>query len=74
MRRVVYPAPRTLFQQLFGGEDDPDASAVRAERQRAAFINSMPAEVRPVLRRAAMFERFRAGSTLAVLPFELKIE
>ena len=74
VRRVVYPAPRTLFQQLFGGEDDPDASAVRAERQRAAFINSMPAEVRPVLRRAAMFERFTPGHTLAIMPFELKIE
>jgi hypothetical protein len=34
----------------------------------------MPAEMRPVLRRAAMFERFGQGHTLAIMPFELKIE
>ncbi|MBV8856649.1 MAG: signal peptide peptidase SppA [Acidobacteria bacterium] len=75
VRRVVYPAPRTFFQQLFGGDgDDQDAARVRAEQQRAAFINSMPEEMRPVLRRAAMFERFPANQTLAIMPFELKIE
>src|SRR5215207_10064474 len=57
VRRVVYPAPRTLFQQLFGGGDQ-DAASVRAEQQRAAFIIAMPAEMRPVLRCSAMVERF----------------
>ena len=74
VRRVVYPAPRTFFQQLFGGGDDQDAASIKAQQQRAAFINSMPAEMRPVLRRAAMFERFPANQTLAIMPFELKIE
>jgi protease-4 len=74
VRRVIFPAPRTLFQQFFGGGDDPDAATVRAEQQRAAFINSMPAEVRPALRRAAMFDRFGPNTTLAIMPFELKIE
>ncbi|HEX8720267.1 MAG TPA: signal peptide peptidase SppA [Pyrinomonadaceae bacterium] len=75
VRRVVYPAPRTFVQQMLGvGADERDASRARAEQQRAAFINSMPAEMRPVLRRAAMFERFPAGQTLAIMPFELKIE
>jgi protease-4 len=75
VRRVVYPAPRNFIQQLFGGGDgDEDAASVRAEQQRAAYINSMPKEMRPVLRRAAMFERFEQGQTLAILPFELKIE
>jgi protease-4 len=75
VRRVVYPAPRTFFQQLFGGGgDEQDSASVRAEQQRAAFINSMPAEMRPVLRRAAMFERFPQHTSLAIMPFELKIE
>jgi protease-4 len=75
VRRVVYPAPRTFFQQFLGGGDDAeDAARVQAERQRAAFINSMPAEMRPALRRAAMFERFPQNQTLAIMPFELKIE
>jgi protease-4 len=74
VRRVVYPAPRTFFQQLFGGGDDQDAASIKAQQQRAAFINSMPAEMRPVLRRVAMFERFPANQALAIMPFELKIE
>jgi protease-4 len=72
VRRVVYPAPRNFFQQIFGGEDE-DAS-VRAERQRAAFINSLPKEMRPVFRQAAVFDHFRQGQTLAIMPFELKVE
>ena len=75
VRRVVYPAPRTFFQQLLGGGgDEEDAASIKAQQQRAAFINSMPAEMRPVLRRAAMFERFPQNSALAIMPFELKIE
>jgi protease IV len=74
VRRVVYPAPRTFFQQLFGGGDEQDSASVKAQQQRAAFINSMPPEVRPVLRRAAMFERFPQNTSLAIMPFELKIE
>ncbi|MFL6284803.1 MAG: signal peptide peptidase SppA [Pyrinomonadaceae bacterium] len=75
VRRVVYPAPRGLLQQLLGGGgDDEDAASVRAEQQRAAYINSMPKEMRPLLRRAAMFERLGQNQTLAIVPFELKIE
>lgn len=74
VRRVVYPAPRTFFQQLLGGNDEEDSASIKAEQQRAAFINSMPPEMRPVLKRAAMFERFPQNQTLAIMPFELKIE
>jgi protease-4 len=74
VRRVVYPAPRSFFQQLFGGGGEEDAASIRAEQQRAAFINSMPKEMRPVLRRAAMFDRFGQNQTLAIVPFELNIE
>ncbi len=75
VRRVVYPAPRSFFQQLFGGGGgEEDAASIRAEQQRAAFINSMPKEMRPVLRRAAMFDRLGQNQTLAIVPFELNIE
>ena len=74
VRRVVYPAPRTFFQQLFGGSEDNDAASIKAEQQRAAFINSMPREMRTALRRAAMFDHFGQGQTLAIMPFDLKIE
>jgi protease-4 len=75
VRRVIYPAPRTFFQQLFGSGDEQDSASMKAEQQRAVFIDSMPVEMRPALRRAAMFERFgQQGQTLAIMPFELKIE
>src|ERR1700755_651112 len=31
VRRVVYPAPRTFFQQLLGGGSDEDAASIAAE-------------------------------------------
>ena len=34
----------------------------------------MPKEIRPLLRRAAMFEHLGENQTLAIVPFELKIE
>jgi protease IV len=74
VRRVVYPAPRSFFQQLFGIGDDEDAASIKAEQQRVAFINSLPKEMRPVFRNAAMFDRFGQGEMLAILPYELKIE
>src|SRR5947209_5057119 len=73
VRRVIYPAPRTFIQQIFSGEDE-DSASVRAERQRMALINSLPKEMRPVFRQAAMFDRFQQGQMLAIMPFELKIE
>ncbi|PYS84781.1 MAG: signal peptide peptidase SppA [Acidobacteria bacterium] len=73
VRRVIYPAPRTFIQQIFGGEDE-DSASVRAERQRMALINSLPKEMRPAFRQAAMFDRFQQGQMLAIMPFELKIE
>ncbi|HEX3559817.1 MAG TPA: signal peptide peptidase SppA [Pyrinomonadaceae bacterium] len=74
VRRVVYPAPRNFFQQIFGGGDEDESARIRAEQQRAAFINSLPKEMRPVFREAAIFDRFQQGQMLAVMPFELKIE
>jgi protease IV len=72
VRRVVFPAPRSFFQQLFGG-DRNDVSA-QAERQRAAVINSLPKEMQKTFRYAARFDRFGQGEALAILPFELDIE
>ena len=76
VRRVVYPAPRTFLQQIFGGgSDEEDAASIRAEQQqRAAFINSLPREMRPVFRQAAVFDSFPQGQMLAIMPFELKVE
>ncbi|HWS52678.1 MAG TPA: signal peptide peptidase SppA [Pyrinomonadaceae bacterium] len=73
VRRVVYPAPRPLLQQIFGGGEDEEAS-VRALRQQEAFIGSLPKDVQRTFRLAAMFDRFGKGEALTILPFDLKVE
>jgi protease-4 len=72
VRRVVFPAPRPLFQQLFGGGEEE--ASVKAARQQEAFINSLPKDVRRTFRLAAMFDRFGKGEALTILPFDLKVE
>ncbi len=71
VRRVVYPAPRSFFQQFLGGGEDE--TSVKA-REQQTLINSAPREMRRALRHAAVFERFRQGEALAIMPFDLKIE
>ncbi|HZB46543.1 MAG TPA: signal peptide peptidase SppA [Pyrinomonadaceae bacterium] len=71
VRRVVYPAPRSFFQQFLGGGEDE--TSVKAREQRT-LINAAPREMRRALRHAAVFERFRQGEALAIMPFDLKIE
>jgi len=73
VRRVVYPAPRPFFKQLFGGDDEEGAS-VKARQQQEAFINSMPKDMQRTFRLAAMFDRFAKGEALTILPFELNVE
>jgi protease-4 len=74
VRRVVFPAPRTFFQQLFDEDGDEDASSVRARRQQQAVINSLPEDMRRAARYARLFDRVKHGEGLALMPFELKIE
>jgi protease-4 len=75
VRRVVFPAPRPFFQQLFGGDEHEVSAAAQAEqRQRAAFINSLPKEMRRTFRVISRFERFGQNEALAILPFELDIQ
>jgi len=74
VRRVVFPAPRTFFQQLFDEDDDEDNSSVRARRQQQAVINSLPEDLRRAARYARLFDQMKHGQGLALMPFELTIE
>jgi protease-4 len=71
VRRVVYPAPRTLLDQLFGtgGEE----ATVEAQKQNAA-IAALPEDVRRSLRYLSLFEHVRRGETMAMMPFDLRIK
>jgi protease-4 len=72
VRRVIFPAPRSFFEQMFGGGEDQ--AAVKAREQQTALINAAPKEMRRALRYAAIFDRVRPGEAMVILPYDLKIE
>jgi protease-4 len=69
-KRVIFPYPRTLFQGLFGGDDE---ISIQAEQQRAA-LSALPEDVRRTLRYAAMMDHMKRGEAMAMMPFELRIK
>ncbi|HVF55127.1 MAG TPA: signal peptide peptidase SppA [Pyrinomonadaceae bacterium] len=73
VRRVVFPAPRTFLQGIFGGDREDEAS-IKARQQQQALINSLPREMQRTFRHIQMFDRMKAGETLVILPFDLQIE
>ncbi len=75
VRRVVFPAPRNFFARIFGGgDDDEDKATARAHAQQEALLNSMPESVRRTMRVAIMFNHFKEGESLAIMPFDLEIK
>ncbi len=72
VRQVVFPYPRTFFEELWGSEDDDEAS-VKAQQQRAVF-ESLPEDMRRALRYAAMLDRMKRGEVMAIMPFEIRIK
>jgi protease IV len=73
VRRVVFPAPRTFFERLFGVGGDGEATIKAGQEQRAVFA-SLPEDVRRSLRFVALFENVRRGETMAMLPYDLRIK
>ncbi len=73
VRRVVFPAPRTFFERIFG-EDEEDNARARARAQHEALLNSLPESVRRTMRVAIMFNHFKEEEQLAILPFDLEIK
>jgi protease-4 len=70
VRQVVYPYPRTFFEEMFGGSDE---SSVEARQQQAAF-RALPEDMRRALRYASMLDRMKRGEIMAIMPFELRIK
>jgi len=75
VRRVSFPAPRSLFDSYFGGNDDEEA-AMKAEEFKAkkAFADSLPADVRRAFRYAELLDRMQKGEAMTMMPFELQIK
>ena len=75
VRRVVFPAPRTFFEQLFGGGgDDEDRAEIEARRREQAVIKALPRDAQRAFRYARLFERMQRGEAMAMMPFELEIK
>ncbi|MCV5090229.1 S49 family peptidase, partial [Escherichia coli] len=67
VQRVVKPAPRSIFDQLFGD----DAMGEEDARMEAALA-ALPADVRKTLQTVRLFERVRRGELMALMPFDLR--
>lgn len=72
VRRVVFPAQRTLIQELFGSEEGEASASVR--RQQQAALDSLPEDVRRTLQYAAFFSRIKRGEIMAMMPYQLRVE
>ena len=72
VRRVILPYPRGLFDNLFGNNNDEEAS-VHIDQQRAA-IAALPEDVRRTLQYADMMDRMKRGEVMAIMPFDLRIK
>jgi protease-4 len=71
VRRVVFPAPRTFLDNIFG--TGGDEATVEVKRQNAA-VEALPEDVRRALRYLSVFEHVRRGETMAMLPYDLRIK
>lgn len=79
VRRVVFPAPKTFLESIFGKSDDDEgesnifAREMARERERAKF-EALPAEAQRALSYARMLNRMERGEAMLIMPFDLEIK
>jgi protease-4 len=71
VHRVIFPYPRTLFQQFFNEEGSE--TRVRSEQQRAVMA-ALPEDARRALRFMALMDQAKSGDPMLVMPFDLEIK
>ena len=72
VRRVIYPEPRTVWEQLFG-DDEEEGTGLAARRQQRALGEVLPEDMRRALKYASIFDAMKRGEVMAILPYELRI-
>ena len=66
VKRVVFPEPRPFFETLFGGDT---SSETKEQMAQAAFLDSLPADIRRSFRYAALLDQMqRRGDVLSPVP------
>lgn len=73
VRPVIFPAPKTFLEGLFGIDTSDEAATAQAKQQQAA-IAALPEDMRRALRVATLLGRIQRGEVLALMPFELTIK
>ena len=73
VRRVVFPAPRPLFETWFGSGDDDSADA-QTQQAEAALAKHLPKETLNAIRYSQMFNRMSDGDAMLLMPFDLQIK
>ncbi|HMO81832.1 MAG TPA: signal peptide peptidase SppA [Pyrinomonadaceae bacterium] len=71
VRRVVFPAPRPLFETLFGSGESTLSADMKAQK---ALAEALPEDARRALRFAELFDRMRNGESMMMMPFELRVK
>jgi protease-4 len=74
VRRVILPYPRSIFGNLFGNNDEEEASTLSEFQQQRAAFDALPEDVRRTLQYAAMLDRMKRGEIMAIMPFDLRIK
>jgi protease-4 len=74
VRRVILPYPRSIFGNLFGNNDEEEASTLSEFQQQRAAFDALPEDVRRTLQYAAMMDRMKRGEIMALMPFDLRIK
>jgi len=71
VRRVVLPAPKPLFEELFGSE-----ASIKTNDQKAqeALLLSLPEDFRNSFKYMALFDDMNRGKAMMMMPFELRIK
>ena len=74
VKRIVYPAPRSFFDQYFGSDDDSTFAETKQQEAQAELFKLLPEDARRALRYAEMFDKMKHGEAMMMLPFELEIK
>lgn len=72
VKRIVFPAPRTLLQDWLGGDDEDSTFA--QNKQEDALLKVMPEDARKAFRFAKILDQMKDGKAMLMLPYELEIK
>ncbi|MEJ7617259.1 MAG: signal peptide peptidase SppA [Pyrinomonadaceae bacterium] len=73
VRPVIFPAPKTFLEGIFGIDTTDEAATAQMKQQQAA-IAALPEDMRRAFRVATLLGRMQRGEVMALMPFELVIK